>query len=80
MEQSKAELAGVAKEMDIPLVDQYVEFGSVKLATIGKADEIGADLILVSHHEKKGLARILGSNASGILQSAKSDIFVLHAG
>jgi len=79
LEQSKIELAAVAKEMDIPSVDQYIEFGSVKLVTISKANEIGADLILVIHHDKKGLARMLGSNANGILQNAKCDVFVLHA-
>tara|TARA_R110002110_G_scaffold415856_3_gene658478 strand:+ start:59081 stop:59512 length:432 start_codon:yes stop_codon:yes gene_type:complete len=79
LEHSQSELASLGKVLSVPLVDQYVEFGSVRLATIAKAEEINADLILVSNHEKKGLAKFLGSNANGILQSAKCDVFVIHA-
>ena len=79
LEHSKTELAAIGKEMSVPLDDQHVEFGSVRIETIDKAEEIGADLILVSNHERKGLAKLLGSNANGILQSAKCDVFVIHA-
>lgn len=74
----KNELLRYAKDLNLKEENLYIEFGSVKATVIAKADELGADVIVVGSHGRYGLSRLLGSSASGIVHSAHCDVFVIR--
>lgn len=71
-------LAKLGAQYGIEGDDQHLASGSVKLAVIDTADEIGADLIVVGTHSHKGIDALLGSRASAILNHAKCDVLVVR--
>lgn len=64
--------------LNMPDITQRVEFGSVRTQILKVADEINAGLICIGGYSSRGLARLLGSNASAIARGAKCDVFVIH--
>ena len=57
---------------------QLVRAGSPKRLIVDSARAEGVDLIVMSTHGQKGLARIIGSTASGVLHDAPCDVLVVH--
>ena len=45
-----------------------------------KAEEIGADLIVVGSHGRYGLALLMGSTANGVLHGATCDVLAVRVG
>lgn len=72
-------LAKLGKKFNIEQSNQYLASGSVKLAVVDTAKEIGADLIVVGTHGHHGLDVLLGSRANAILHNAKCDVLVVRA-
>jgi len=75
---AKDSLTKQAEKFGINPADQHLLSGSVKLAVIDTAEEIGADLIVVGTHSHTGLIALLGSRASSILNHAKGDVLVIR--
>ena len=78
IEQAKTDLAALGEKLNVKLEDQRVEFGSIKRQVLAVAKELGIDLILVGSHGHHGLSKLLGSNASAIVQGAHCDVFVIR--
>jgi nucleotide-binding universal stress UspA family protein len=58
-----------------------LRYGDVPTAILDYADEIGADLIVMSTHGRGGIARwLLGSVASKIVQSAHCPVLLIRPG
>lgn len=68
-------------QQDLELDEQHTHLkrGSVKHEVIALADDLKADLIMVGSHGRHGLARMLGSTASAILNMAKLDVLIIRA-
>ncbi len=77
-DQAKEEMAALAKDLAIPPEDQRIERGSVKGQVLAVAKELGVDLIVVGSHGRHGIAKLLGSSASAIVQAADCDVFVIR--
>lgn len=75
---AKQSLSKLGKKFKIKDANQYLTSGSVKLAVIDTAEEIGADLIVIGTHSHTGLNAILGSRASSILNHSKCDVLVIR--
>lgn len=76
--QAKNQLAKLGKKYNIPTRSQHLLEGSVKLAVTDLAKKIKADLIIVGTHSHRGLDLLLGSQANGILHTAKCDVWVIR--
>jgi len=57
---------------------QIVKAGSAKREIVKTATEHEMDLIVMSSHGDRGLARIIGSTARGVLHDATCDVMVVH--
>lgn len=57
---------------------QNIQVGSPKKIIVDTAREVGADLIVMGTHGDRGLARIIGSTARGVLHDASCDVLVVH--
>lgn len=74
---AKEEMKKLAAQLNIPVSQQILVIGNPALEVFSKAAELGVDLIVVGSHEKHGLGRLLGSNASGILHKAHCDVLTV---
>lgn len=61
----------------IPESRIHVELGSIEKTILDKADDIGADLIVVGSHTRSGLALLLGSTARGLVPGAHCDVLAV---
>ncbi len=61
----------------IPESRIHVELGSIEKTILNKADDIGADLIVVGSHTRSGLALLLGSTARGLVPGAHCDVLAV---
>lgn len=57
---------------------QIIEVGSPKRIIVEKARDNDMDLIVMSTHGERGMARIIGSTVSGVLHDAPCDVLVVH--
>lgn len=71
-------LGALAKRLNIPESNQYIETGSIKRAVLQLAEKLGVDLIVVGTHGRHGVERILGSTANAILHAAKCDVLTVR--
>lgn len=55
----------------------HVELGSIEKTIQEKADQLGADLIVVGSHTRSGLALLLGSTAKGLVPGAHCDVLAV---
>jgi len=66
--------------MGFKMAEYYVEVGSPSNIILDKAEEIGADLIVVGRRGISGIARVLiGSVSSKIVRAAKRDVLVIES-
>lgn len=72
-------LAKFSESVGIPLDQQYIRHGSVKVQVIELAKEINADLILVGRQEMHGTELLLGSTANAILHAATCDVLAVQS-
>ena len=80
VERAKGYLSDWAKKVQLADHRQIVEAGSPKRIIVDTARDNSIDLIVMSTHGDKGLARIIGSTASGVLHNAPCDVLVVHLG
>ena len=59
---------------------QYIVLGRPEVEIHAKAEEIGADLIVVGSHGRYGLALLMGSTANGVLHGAICDVLAVRVG
>ncbi len=76
-EQAEARLSDMAKKLDLPCVQHKVLWGSPKSTVLSYAEAQNADLIVTGSHGRHGLARLMGSTASGIMHGARCDVLVV---
>jgi universal stress protein A len=77
LETAKKEMKKIAATLNIPSENQILVIGNPAMEIFSKAETLKADLIVVGSHEKHGLGRFLGSNASGILHKAHCDVLTV---
>ena len=78
-EQVQNAMAEFAEKIQVPRERQYIEFGSIKGQVLSYASSLNVDLIVVGSHGRHGLARLLGSSATAIVNGAECDVLVLRA-
>ena len=59
---------------------QHIVLGRPEVEVHNKAEETGADLIVIGSHGRHGLALLLGSTANGVLHGARCDVLAVRVG
>ena len=78
VERAEAYLSTWAKKANLGTRAQRVGVGPAKRIIVDTARDIGADLIVMGTHGDRGIARIVGSTARGVLHDATCDVLVIH--
>ena len=79
-EQAKVHLAEFALQLNVSEEHRHLIFGRPQSEIHRVAEEYNADLIVVGSHTRSGLARLLGSTANGVMDSAPCDVLAVHVG
>lgn len=79
-QQASQQLKRFGENHNIPESKQYIALGRPEAEIHAKAEELGADLIVIGSHGRHGLALLLGSTANGVLHGAKSDVLAVRVG
>ncbi|WP_456375595.1 STAS/SEC14 domain-containing protein [Thiolapillus sp.] len=77
-DQAVAALNSLAKSLNWNKVQADVIWGAPKSAVLSYAEAQNADLIVVGSHGRHGFARLLGSTASAIANSARTDVLLVR--
>ena len=75
---AKRSLIDLGNQLNVSTENQIIEFGSVKAQVLATADELNVDLIIIGSHGRHGISKLLGSSASGVVNSAKCDVIVIR--
>ncbi len=76
--QATEQLAILTEPHHIDETHRHVLVGQPITEIHDLADSLGADLIIVGSHGRKGLALLLGSTANGVLHGAKTDVLAVR--
>jgi len=79
-QQATAQLARVAEGHGVDAGHQHIVLGKPEVEIHSKAEELGADLIVVGSHGRYGLALLMGSTANGVLHGASCDVLAVRVG
>jgi universal stress protein A len=80
MRLSAQRLTEFADKYVISTEGRYTAVGSAATEIRSKADEIGADLIVIGSHGTSGWKLLLGSTANKVLHGANCDILTVRVG
>ena len=76
---AKEYLKHLGEKLDVPEDQQLILHGQAKKLILKKAQELGADLLVVGSHGRHGLnLLLLGSTASGVLHGAQCDVLAVR--
>jgi len=79
LDNARKRLEELTERLGVKQASRYVELGSTKLEILRIAEARGVDLIVMGSHGRHGLARVLGSTASAVLQGAHCDVLAVRA-
>lgn len=75
---AEQELRRLAKNLPCPVAQEHVLVGQPATELHYLAGEIGADLIAVGSHGRKGFALLLGSTSNSVLHGAERDVLAIR--
>jgi universal stress protein A len=78
--QAETRLGEWCQSLGIPAAQTRVTVGAITAEIIRAATETGADLIVVGHPPRKGLASLFSHTEEGVVTRAPCDVLVLHLG
>lgn len=78
IERARTHLSAWVDKIKLEGGEQLVSSGSPKKIIVETARDIGTDLIVMGTHGDRGIARIVGSTARGVLHDAPCDVLVVH--
>jgi len=70
------ELDESIKDVDYPKISTEIEIGRPAETIVDYASKNNVDLIVVGSHDRKGLAKLIGSSTNGIINNAGCDVLV----
>lgn len=76
--QAESRLRDWCTALEIPMADARVVIGTITAEILRSAQETGADLIVVGHHPRRGLASLFSHTEGGVVQRAACDVLAVH--
>ena len=77
-QQATQQLQELGASINVDEANRHILTGSAVTEIHDIAAELGADLIVVGSHGRKGLALLLGSTANGVLHGARCDVLAVR--
>ncbi|MHB1947888.1 MAG: universal stress protein [Gammaproteobacteria bacterium] len=77
LDQARKELANIGKMLNVTTENQLVEIGYPKIIIPKIIEQYNIDLLIVGHHERKGMYHLLGSTVYALLAHAKCAVLTL---
>jgi len=75
---AEQELRRLSKDLSDPSPQEHILVGQPATELHHLADQIGADLIAVGSHGRKGFALLLGSTSNSVLHGANRDVLAIR--
>ena len=75
---ARKELLKLGDEYGVAQDHCWLQVGSTKTEILRKAEEWGADLILLGSHGRHGVELLLGSTANSVLHGARCDVLAVR--
>ena len=66
------------RQLEIPADQARIAVGTITAEILRAAQETGADLIVVGHHPRRGLAALFSHTEGGVVQRAPCDVLAIH--
>lgn len=76
---AKAVMAVLGEALQIPIEQQFVEIGSIKMHILDKIQQLNCGLVIIGSHTPNNLPMFLGSTAHTVVHQAKCDVLTLRA-
>ena len=76
---AQAVMRALGEALNIPVNQQFVEIGSIKMNVLKKVEELGCNLIIIGSHTPSKLPAFLGSTAHAVVHHAKCDVLTLRS-
>ncbi|AHE67227.1 universal stress protein [Legionella oakridgensis] len=67
----------LGEALNIPVSQQFVEVGSIKMHVLEKVNELACNLIIIGRHRPTTLPAFLGSTAHAVIHHAPCDVLTL---
>ena len=77
IDQTRKELANIGTMLNVPTENQFVEIGYPKIIIPKIIEQCNIDLLVIGHHERRGIYHLLGSTAYALLAHAKCAVLTL---
>lgn len=77
-EQAEARLKQWCEKAQIAATHTWVTVGSTTQEIIRARDSVEADLIVIGHRSRRGLAALFSSTDDGVLHHAHCDVLAMH--
>ena len=77
IELARSQLLGWCAELALDPASLHVIVDNVRSGIIHHAENHGVDLILVGHHERRGLAALFSHTEEGVLSRARCDVLAV---
>lgn len=75
---AQKKLEALIQDLDRGNLTPEVMVGAPKAVILSQAEALHADLIVVGQHGRRGLSRLLGSTASGVIAGARCDVLAVR--
>lgn len=75
---AEAVMRTLGEALNIPISQQFVEIGSIKINVLKKVEELSCNLIIIGSHSANKLPSFLGSTAHAVVHHAKCDVLTLR--
>ncbi|MBU2885125.1 universal stress protein [Gilvimarinus agarilyticus] len=75
---AEQELIRLVKQVDCKIEQQHILVGQPATELHNLAQQLGADLIAVGSHGRKGFALLLGSTSNSVLHGANRDVLAIR--
>lgn len=70
-------MRALGEAISIPVEQQFVEIGSIKMNVLSKAQSLSCNLILIGSHTPTHLPAFLGSTAHAVVNHAMCDVLTI---
>ena len=76
--QAETRLKEWCKQLEIPADQARIAVGTITAEILRAAKDAGADLIVVGHHPRRGLAALFSHTEGGVVQRAPCDVLAIR--
>ena len=76
---ARAVMKVLGEALSIPVSQQFIEIGSIKMHILKKVEELSCNLIIIGSHTPKALPAFLDSTAHEVVHQAKCDVLTVRA-